>query len=735
MVLLPAASGLERRLEMGARIPGSESDEVARLIDARFTSPFESFAVLVIRGIPDVRDSTGRTALAGIIAGLRANEEVTGTFSILDAPDTLFAGVSGGTFVIVGLRADAAGDDVLQELRSTSREIERLNRPAHSAVELLWTGEGPLTADLRRASADDANRAERRVLPVVLVLLAVAFGAVAAAALPVAAGALSIALTLGCAALIARVMSLSVLVLNVSTMLGLGLGIDYALLLVSRYREGVARGLSPDDAAIEAAEHAGHSILLSGTAVIVGFGALMMVPLTDLRSMGVGGIVVTSTSMLLATTLLPGVLASAGRRIDFGRIRRREFDGELWVRWTRVVVARPVLVLLVAGAPLCALAWQWRRLETRMPSGDWLPPEMESARGVRALREMKRSGIVQVVRIVVVLPANVSALSPAGWAAVATLTERLSQDERIARVRSLPAVLGRRPPSLLTLAMLPATVRATFVGEDQRHVLMEVLPDESASSRSVMALIRELRGLSGAELTGLRGSEVSVGGLPAFNLDYEETISAATVNVVMLVVLGTLIALFVGFRSLLIPVKAIALNLLSVGAAFGAVVLVFQDGYGARLLGLAGPLDGVFPAVPLLVFCTVFGLSMDYEIFLVSRVAEARVAGATESDAVVEGVRRTGGVITSAALIMTVVFGAFMLGDFVLMKILGFALAVAVLVDVTVVRLALGPALLALAGRWNWWPGLSASDLTRVPSRRYHEVPGRPLDTRRRKAW
>ena len=167
----------------------------------------------------------------------------------------------------------------------------------------------------------------------------------------------------------------------------------------------------------------------------------------------------------------------------------------------------------------------------------------------------------------------------------------------------------------------------------------------------------------------------------------------------------TLVVLFLSFRSLLVPLKAVLLNLLSVSGAFGALVLVFQDGHGARLLGLARPLDGVFPIVPALVFCVVFGLSMDYEVFLVARVAEARRAGLSEDEALGEGLARTGPVITSAAAIMIAVFAAFTLGEFVLLKMLGFALAVAVLLDATVIRMAIGPALLRLAGRWNWWPG------------------------------
>jgi RND superfamily putative drug exporter len=196
-----------------------------------------------------------------------------------------------------------------------------------------------------------------------------------------------------------------------------------------------------------------------------------------------------------------------------------------------------------------------------------------------------------------------------------------------------------------------------------------------------------------------------VGGLPALNVDYDNSISGRFVGIVALVVGLTMLALFIGFRSVLIAAKAVALNLLSVATAFGAVVLVFQDGFGVTLLGLAEPLGGNFPAIPVIVFAVVFGLSMDYEVFLVSRVAEARSAGMSDREAIVEGLARTGGLITSAAAIMIVVFAAFTLGDFVLMKILGFALSVAVLVDATVVRMAIGPALLMLAGKWNWWPG------------------------------
>jgi RND superfamily putative drug exporter len=476
------------------------------------------------------------------------------------------------------------------------------------------------------------------------------------------------------------------------------------LLLVSRFREARGRGLEPDRAAVEAVTHAGHSIVLSGAAVAVGLAALAAVPLTDLRSIAVGGLIVTTISVLIATTLLPGVLVTLGRRVEWGRVRELTAGRDAWGRWSAWVVRQPLLILLLAGAPLAVLGWQWRRLDVRTPSRDWLPPGIESARGLHALREMRRSGIVQSVRVIVELPAGASAFTPTGWRAAVLTTERLSSEPGIARVRSLPSVLGSAP-STVALTMLPRATRASLVSADNRYLLFELMPDDTATVPGVMDVVRSLRRADPEAVTGLAGVRLLVGGLPAFNVDYGDAVRAATPRVVGLVVLGTLLALFVGFRSVLVPLKAVLLNLVSVGAAFGAAVLVFQDGYGARLLGLAGPLDGIFPAVPLLVFCTVFGLSMDYEVFLVARVAEARRHGVDDNGAVVEGVRRTGGVITGAALIMTVVFGAFMLGDFVLMKILGFALAAAVLIDVTIVRLAVGPALLVIAGRWNWWPG------------------------------
>jgi RND superfamily putative drug exporter len=385
------------------------------------------------------------------------------------------------------------------------------------------------------------------------------------------------------------------------------------------------------------------------------------------------------------------------------------------------VAAHPVAVLVVAGAPVVLLALQAGRLRTELPRGDWLPA-MESAIALRDLRAMGKGGVAQEVRVILELPEDTFAVGDEGWAATNRLAVSLAADPRVARVLSLRALAGERGDDLSYVSLLPSFVMHTFVSGEGDAALVELIPREDVEPSELSALVRELRRADAGALAGLPGARLRVGGLPGFNVDYEDAVAGRSPAVVGLVVAGTLLALLASFRSVLVPLKAVALNLLSVAAAFGVVVLVFQEGHLARWVGLSGPTGGLFPAVPLLVFAIVFGLSMDYEVFLVARVAEARKAGLPEAAALAEGMARTGGVITSAAAIMITVFGAFALGELLIVRVLGFALAVAVLLDATLIRIAVGPALMCLAGRWNWWPGAPESRSAAPPGRLAQEV-------------
>jgi RND superfamily putative drug exporter len=725
VALLPFSFHAEQHLETATRIEGSEAETVSQELTTRFRSPFVNRVVLVIEGLPPADSEEGEQALATIAEGLRAEPGVSGVVSHLDFRDPMFLGKGGKTFVLIGLAsaggsADAPVESLVPSLHERANSLQKQLRGRYPALKLELTGEIPLNFDIRKASADDVRHAEDLVIPATLALLLVAFGSLVAAVIPLAVGQLAIAAAMAIAGFMARQWHLSILVQNLATMLGLGLGIDYALLMVSRFREAIAAGHSGLKASAIAAHQAGRTLLISASTVAIGFLALLTVPISEVRSIGVAGFLVAGMSVLLTNTVVPAVLAALGPRINAGRLPfvakldpgRSAQTGKRWRTWGRAIVARPWLAIFLAGAPLLLLASQAARLDTSVPGGDWLPPAAESVQALHALEQMDRAGIVYSLRLMLELPADSIAETDAGWDALDRLTRRIASDPHTDRVISIATMAEGKRSSLRDLSR---DTRRTFLSRDGREALLEVLPKASVSLNDQVHWVRELRKTGAAALTGIPGASLRIGGIPALNADYQTIVLDRFTSVTALVVGGTLLALLIGFRSLFAAVKAIALNLLSVAASIGALVLVFQDGYGSRLLGVREGTGSVFPIVPIVAFAIVFGLSMDYEVFLVARVLEARRSGLSEMDAIPEGLARTAGLITSAAAIMIVVFAAFMLGSLLVVKMLGFALAVAVFIDATLVRIVIGPALLRIAGDWNWWPGgLAAANRAQV---------------------
>ncbi len=728
LALLPFSFHAERYLETGTRIEGDEAEMVSQELSSRFHSPFVDQVVLVVEGLPPADSDDGQQALATIVSGLKGEPGVSGIVSYLDLQDPLFLGKGGGTFVLIGLVSTGGPlESLVPELHEREISLENQLRTRYPAVKLELTGEIPLNFDIRKASADEVTHSESLAIPATLALLLLAFGSLIAAFIPLAVGELAIAATLAITGLLATRFHLSILVQNLATMLGLGLGIDYALLMVSRFREALCAGCNGPVASVAAARQAGHTLLISASTVGIGFLALLTVPISEIRSIGVAGFLVAGMCVLLANTVVPAVLALLGHRIDAGRLpftpkldaQWTARTGDCWRRWGTVVVAHPWLALLLAGAPLLLLAWQATRLDTSLPRGNWLPQAAESVHALDVLDQMDRSGVVEALRVVVELPDSITQ-SEAGWDAIDGLTERLASDPRCYRAISITAIADSNRDAVDSLS---PEIRRTFVSSDGRAALIEVLPVTSVTLRGQVDWVRQLRKTGGPALTGVPGATLLVGGIPALNADYQTIVARHFGPVMGLVVLGTLLALLGGFRSLFAAVKAIALNLFSVAASFGALVLVFQNGHGSRFFGVSAATGSVFPLVPIVAFAIVFGLSMDYEVFLVARVLEARRSGMNEMDAVPEGLARTAGLITSAAAIMIVVFAAFTFGNFLVVKMIGFTLAVAVLIDATLVRMVIGPALLRIAGDWNWWPGGLAKTRAKTS-------PGKPGITR-----
>ena len=708
LAALPFAARVNQDLDAGVRLKGSESLRVEATLQQQFESPIAKIALLRIAAAPDPRTADGKALLRQVSDQIQSTAGVRGVLSYLDRGDSLFLGEDGSPILIVGLNPPKGAEEALMTRLSQSTEaLHAALEGKYPGISFGWTGEAAVNADLRRISADETRAAEWRVLPLTLVLLLIAFRSLISAILPVLCGALTVVVALGVVAAVNQVWPASLIVVSIVSMVGLGLSIDYALLIVSRYRDGLEEGLSRPEAVIQAARHGGRTVLVSGTAVAIGFAAMLMVRVSEIRSIGMGGLVVTMVAVLVASTFLPILLTWIGPWIDTGSLgfARTPATRRHWRRWAYWVMRHPLGVLAVAGIPLLLLAAQATHLRIDLPRGRWLPDTAQSVRVLHEIDAAARGSFGEIIQVILYLPPGTTIQDEAGWRAEAQLARFFARDPRIQHVWAVttlnPVPLGG--PEFLK--RLPDSQRRSLVSADGRAVLLALLPHKDLAAPDAVRLVREIRAANLETLTGIAGAHVDVGGLPGFNADYEDAIKSALGPVIVSIICATLLVLSLAFRSVLIPIKAVALNLLSVAAAYGAVAIVFQHGLGARLVGLPSPMHGGFPILPIVVFCIVFGLSMDYEVFLVARIADGRRAGLADGAALAEGLASTGRVISFAASIMVMIFGAFVFGDFVLIKILGFALGVAVFLDSTVIRMAVGPALIRLAGRWNWWPG------------------------------
>src|SRR6516225_7858678 len=542
LALLPFSYKVERRLETAAHIKGGESEKVNLELAQRFRSPYAQRLVLVIRGIPDPDSAKSADALSFLTSSLRSVPGVSGVVSSLDWPDPLFTANNGGALIIVGLDAHAETvEAIVPKLRARADWMEGQLRSQYPNIKLQITGETPLTFDLRKVSADDVKHAEERAMPVTLLLLLLAFGSLVAALLPLGIGVLSISMAMGAAALLAHYLQLSILMQNLATMLGLGLGIDYALLMVSRFREALAEGYDPGHAADIAAGQAGRTLIISATTVAIGFSALVTVPISELRSIGIAGLLVTVLSVILCTFILPWVLGLLGHRINAARVRLRPrrlqtqeslcAASERWVRWGSLITGRPWTALLVAGVPLLMLAFQARRISPGVPDHS-LPAAAESVQALHTLQGMGRSGIVQSLKVVLELPPQAPPLSPAGWMAVSRLTKRFQSDPRAEEVLSLPDLTGMSDTAD-AVNNVPESIRKTFLSSDGQATLIELLPTAALSPNEQVRWVREVRSSDVAAMIGVPGAVLRVGGIPALEADYESVVKQRLPRVIL----------------------------------------------------------------------------------------------------------------------------------------------------------------------------------------------------------
>jgi RND superfamily putative drug exporter len=704
----------------------TESSRATELLKQVFPTPFADYVAIVVHGPVRWTSAPFEAVLDTLKVAVERRPYVGEVISARTIGESSFVSQDRRTtFLIAALTPESTHDlsaSFVPDLRAAIRDgLARV--PGSEGFEVMVTGFPALDHDVRTISAEDTERGEQRALPLTLAVLIVAFGALVAASLPILVGLLAITIALGLVTVAARYTPMSVFVLNITTMVGLGVGIDYSLLIVTRFREELNRGLSSADAAIRTVETAGSAVVTSGLTVVVGFAALVTTPLSDTRSVGVGGLFVVAAAVLLATTLLPAILAILGRNIDrpkwLARPLARFHAPTGWERWARWLGHRPWRAVAVGGTAIALLTFPVSQIRLGLPATNWFPPESESGRGLQALREMGASGVIQPVRVVVQLPEGESAVSARRLPGLKALTDSIRKDPRVREVRGVASIRSRM--STLQLVFYysdPAAVRAknpkffdAYLSADNRVTLLDVIPADTVSLTGLMDVVRRVRALVARDVRGLAGAEILVAGFAASNVDTQLALMKRFPETVGLVLGITAIMLFVAFRSLLVPIKAVLLNLLSVGGAFGLTVLVFQHGYGGGLFGLEGPTQAIWAVVPVLVFAIVFGLSMDYEVFLLTRVKEVFDKTGRNDHATMEGLSATASTITSAALIMILVFGTFAFTRVLAVQLIGFGLAAAVLLDATLIRMVLVPAIMHIAGRWNWWPGVRAPRL------------------------
>jgi len=698
----------------------AESSVVADRLATEFGTGRSS--IIVLFRSATLGDATSPEYQAGVqtaLADVESDERVAGIVGFAQTGDRRFVSVAGdATFVIVELNMDAEQSvEVVEPLR------ELIHPPAGLTFQL--SGFGPITLDSAKQSEADLQRAEVVSLPIAALILVLVFASLVAAGMPLLVAGLAIPSSLAIVWAVAQQIEMSIFVLNIATMLGLALAIDYSLFIVSRFREELGRGRTVGEAVERSMATAGKAVAFSGLAVAIGLSGLLVFEAAALRSIGLAGSIVVFCSVLYALTFLPAVLGMLGPRVNAlslqGLVRRfrpvAAIDSSRTSRWERVanaVMRRPIrvlvptlILLLLAGAPFL-------RLQQGVPGAEIYPAGLESRDAYVALQQEFPRG--ETTPIVVLANVTGAPSEPDNARALAKLAADLAAVDGIDRVEGpfslmdpatgepmapeAVAQLWTTPRDQLPPELATALARLEAAYIRGSTVRMDAISPIDASRPQATDLIPIIRGLD----TGDRVS-IQVGGTAAAGHDFLASQAERAPLGVGIPLLASGLILFLLFGSVVLPIKAVLMTLLSISASFGALVWIFQEGNLSDFLRFE-PLGFTIAGNPIIMFCVLFGLSMDYEVLLLSRVQEAYRRTGDNRAAVAEGLAKTAGIITGAAAIMIAVFSAFALADVITIKSVGVGMAIAVFLDATIVRVLLVPATMRLMGRWNWWaPG------------------------------
>src|SRR5579859_6380852 len=582
-------------------------------------------------------------------------------------------------------------------------------------------GGGPVFyEDIQSVSESDLRRAEFLAIPFAITALLLVFRSVVAAILPALVGGGAVAVSLALIFGLGHITELSIFVLNITTLFGLGLGVDYSLFMVSRFREELARGRSVEDAVAMTVATAGRAVTFSGFTVSIGLAGLIFFHINMLHSVGLGGVLVVLLAVLAALTLLPAALAIIGTRINAFPVRLPKWrkqttiaataleaeHGEVhhgfWYRLSQLVMRYPVRIFIPVLLLLIALGSPFLGVRFSAPDASILPASVPSRAAFDLLNS--RFNVEDTTPILIALQTSGDVLTPGTIANLYHYVQRIETDARVARVDSIVSADPRftlaqyqalyAHPQSVSDPYLASLLKISVAGNT---TMIQVISKYDALDQRSLQLVQTIRNTAPGS-----GMKALVDGETAANIDYVQSLYSDFPIAVLIVAVTTYIVLLFFFRSVFLPLKAIVMNTLSILASYGMLVVIFQDGFLHQFLNFT-PLGFVEASSPILLFCALFGLSMDYEVFLLSRVQEAFWQTGDNRQAVALGLQRSAGIITSAAVIVVVVSASFATADMILVKALGLGMALAVALDATLVRGLLVPATMRLLGNWNWW--------------------------------
>lgn len=699
LVLSLAAIARGGPLSTGS-IEGIEADVTQRHIETALGVPGDaSFVIVFAHDEWAVNDVRFESALRAAIAPLLRDARVARVVAPVDQPELIAEHLRSKdghhALAIVQLR---------DELRLAAREYDSVKSWIHPGpLRMTTTGYLAYKSDLDRTLEADLIKAELVSVPLAILVLLWVFGTWTAALLPVLVGGLAVVGGVGAVMLLSHVTDMAQYTVNVVSLIGLGVAIDYSLFITSRYRDERAAGRSVEEALQLALSTAGRAVLFSGLAVGVGLSGLFFFPRSYLSAMGLGGALVVFFAVASALCTLPAALSLLGDRLERGRVNIPQLmSAGRWHALAERVMKRPLLVLLPVLAGVLVLGSPFLRLELAAADVSVLPRGVEAREGAELLREQFPDQAANRLEVAVTFPTS-PAFTPARAGALFDLAQRLQKLPHVTRVDGIVTVdpgfdrddvisMASTPEADLAPTLLPAW--KTSVGPDL--VVLHVLTDVPAASDAARDLVRSLR-----KDRPIADGTLAIAGQSARDVDTSDFLLGHAPAAIAFVVLCTALILFFALGSVVLPLKAVLMNLLSIAASFGLLVFVFQEGHGASWLRFEPrPIE---PTLPVLLFCCVFGLSMDYEVLLLSRMQEEWRVSGDNTRAVAQGLERSASLITSAAAIMVSVFVAFGFTRVVLVQAMGLGMALAVALDASLVRVLIVPATMRLFGALNWW--------------------------------